>query len=131
MRRFLRSVLLLGVFLGGYYLGHLPDSPDIFGWAVSVYQRVHRVAGEICARAEQDNVGVAIMGDYEQIGEGDLVRRTGRIAEVPVGDELIGRVVNAVGQPVDGKGPINTKEFMPVERIAPGVVQRQPVKEPM
>jgi len=59
MRRFLRSVLLLGVFLGGYYLGHLPDSPDIFGWAVSVYQRVHRVAGEICARAEQDNVGVA------------------------------------------------------------------------
>jgi F-type H+-transporting ATPase subunit alpha len=63
--------------------------------------------------------------------EGDVVRRTGRIMEVPVGDALVGRVVNALGQPVDERGPIITDTFNPIERIAPGVVDRQPVKEPL
>ena len=78
-----------------------------------------------------DNVGVIIMGDYAGIEEGDLVRSTGRIASVPVGDALIGRVVNALGQPIDGKGPINTDKYRNVERIAPGVIARQSVKEPV
>uniref|UniRef100_UPI004072FDC4 ATPase Hybrid F1 with the ancestral core domains Chain A n=1 Tax=Bacillus sp. (strain PS3) TaxID=2334 RepID=UPI004072FDC4 len=80
---------------------------------------------------EENNVGIVILGPYTGIKEGDEVRRTGRIMEVPVGEELIGRVVNALGQPIDGKGPINAKEFRPVERKAPGVVDRQPVKEPL
>ncbi len=80
---------------------------------------------------EEDNVGVVILGDDRAIREGDLVKRTGRIAEVPVGEALIGRVVNALGQPIDGKGPIETKETRPIERYAPGVVDRRPVKEPL
>ena len=80
---------------------------------------------------EEDNVGAVLFGDYELISEGDIVRRTGRIASVPVGEALIGRVVDALGQPVDGRGPIESKEFNPVERIAPGIVARQPVKEPL
>ncbi len=80
---------------------------------------------------EEDNVGAVLFGADNLIKEGDLVKRTGRIAEVPVGDALIGRVVNALGQPLDGKGPIVTKEFRPIETKAPGVVQRQPVKEPL
>jgi len=80
---------------------------------------------------EDNNVGVVIMGDYEDLEEGDLVRSTGQLANVPVGTALIGRVVNAVGQPIDGKGPIATTKTRPVERIAPGVVQRQPVKSPV
>ncbi len=80
---------------------------------------------------DKDNVGIMIMGDYSGIEEGDLVRSTGRIASVPVGDALIGRVINAVGQPVDGKGPIETDSFRPVERIAPGVIMRQPVDTPV
>lgn len=79
----------------------------------------------------QDRVGVIIMGEYANIEEGDLVRSTGRIASVPVGDGLIGRVVNAVGQPIDGKGPIVSDKYRNVERIAPGVIKRQPVKEPV
>ena len=78
-----------------------------------------------------DNVGVIIMGDYAGIEEGDLVRSTGRIASVPVGDAMIGRVINALGQPIDGKGPIATDKFRNVERIAPGVIARQSVKEPV
>ncbi len=78
-----------------------------------------------------DNVGVIVMGDYTGIEEGDLVRSTSRIASVPVGDALIGRVVNAVGQPIDGKGAIDTDHFRPVERIAPGVIKRQPVTTPV
>ncbi|MBC7186151.1 MAG: F0F1 ATP synthase subunit alpha [Calditrichaeota bacterium] len=85
----------------------------------------------IVLNLEVDNVGVIIMGDYEHIEEGDEVRSTGRIASVPVGDELIGRVVNALGQPIDGKGPIRTERFRPVERIAPGVVYRQNVDTPV
>lgn len=80
---------------------------------------------------EEDNVGCAIMGEDIHIHEGDTVKRTGRIAEVPVGEGILGRVVSPVGEPLDGKGPIEAKEFRRVERIAPGVIARQPVKEPM
>ncbi len=80
---------------------------------------------------EEDNVGAAIFGSDQQIKEGDIVKRTGRIASVPVGEALIGRVVNALGQPLDGKGPVVTDKFRPIEGRAPNVVQRQPVKEPV
>jgi F-type H+-transporting ATPase subunit alpha len=80
---------------------------------------------------EEDNVGVAILGEDFLIKEGDLVRRTGRIVEVPVGDALIGRVVDPLGRPIDGKGPIDTEESRRVELKAPGIVRRQPVKEPL
>jgi len=80
---------------------------------------------------EKDNVGVIIMGDYTDIEEGDLVKTTGRIASVPVGDALVGRVVNALGQPIDGQGPIETDRFRPVERIAPNVTLRKEVDTPV
>src|SRR5512147_2087560 len=80
---------------------------------------------------EEDNVGAAILGDFEAIKEGDTVKRTGRIVEVPVGEALIGRVVNAIGQPIDGKGPIDSKEFRKVEVKAPGIVKRKSVHQPM
>lgn len=80
---------------------------------------------------EEDNVGCAILGEDKHIKEGDTVKRTGRIAQIPVGDAVIGRVITPVGEPIDGKGPIETKEFSRIEMIAPGVVARQPVKEPM
>ncbi len=80
---------------------------------------------------EEDNVGVAIMGSDIQIKEGDIVKRTGRIAQVPVGEAVLGRVVSAVGEPIDGKGPINAKEFRRVEMVAPGVIARKSVHEPM
>ncbi|MBN1573546.1 MAG: F0F1 ATP synthase subunit alpha [Deltaproteobacteria bacterium] len=85
----------------------------------------------IVLNLEEDNVGAAIFGEGWHIKEGDIVKRTGRIAEVPVGEELLGRVVNALGQPIDGKGPIKTKNFFPIEVKAPGIVYRQPVKEPL
>ncbi len=80
---------------------------------------------------EEDNVGAVLLGEDTLIKEGDQVKRTGRITSVPVGDAVIGRVVNALGQPVDGKGPIESKELRPIERFAPGVVDRRPVKEPL
>jgi F-type H+-transporting ATPase subunit alpha len=80
---------------------------------------------------ESHSVGVVLLGDDRSIKEGDEVKRTNRIMEVPVGDALVGRVVNALGQPIDGKGPIAATEFRPVERIAPGVIDRAPVKEPL
>ena len=80
---------------------------------------------------EADNVGVIIMGEYSDIAEGQLVRRTGRIVSVPVGTGMIGRVINAVGQPIDGKGPIATDKFRPIERIAPNVVTRKSVDTPV
>ncbi len=85
----------------------------------------------IALNLEEDSVGAVLLGDYKEIKEGDPVKRTGRIISVPVGDALLGRVVNALGQPIDGKGPIQTTQFLPIERIAPGVVDRQPVKEPL
>ncbi len=80
---------------------------------------------------EEDNVGIAIMGEDTHIKEGDIVRRTGRIAQIPVGEAVIGRVIDPMGRPLDGKGPIEAKEFRRIEMKAPGVVERQPVKEPM
>lgn len=80
---------------------------------------------------EEDNIGCVIMGPYTQIREGDTVKRTGRIAEVPVGDALLGRVVNALGQPIDGKGPINTDKFRPIEHRAEGVIERKSVHQPL
>ncbi len=90
----------------------------------------HDVFG-IALNLEEDNVGVALMGEPELIKEGDEVRRTGRIAEVPVGEALLGRVVNALGQPVDGKGPIQTPHTRRIELKAPGIIVREPVKMPM
>ncbi|MGH9834963.1 MAG: F0F1 ATP synthase subunit alpha, partial [Blastocatellia bacterium] len=80
---------------------------------------------------EEDKVGSVLLGDFQVIKEGDIVKRTKRIIEVPAGEAMLGRVVNALGQPADGKGPIVTKDYMPVERIAPGIVDRQGVKEPL
>jgi len=90
----------------------------------------HDVAG-IAMNLEEDQVGVVLLGDYTEIKEGDEVKRTGRIMSVPVGDNMIGRVVNSLGQPIDDKGPIATDKFIALERIAPGVIDRQPVREPM
>ena len=80
---------------------------------------------------EADNVGVAVLGEVTYIKEGDIVKRTGKIAQVPVGEALLGRVIDATGKPLDGKGPIETKEFRRIEMVAPGVIQRQPVNQPM
>jgi F-type H+-transporting ATPase subunit alpha len=85
----------------------------------------------IVLNLEEDNVGIALLGDDHLIKEGDVVRRTGRIVEVPVGDALVGRVLNSLGQPIDGRGPLETKEFRRIEIKAPGIVRRQPVKEPL
>ena len=90
----------------------------------------HGVFG-IALNLEEESVGAVLLGEFKEIKEGDLVKRTGRIISVPVGEELLGRVVNALGQPIDGKGPILTKQVSPIERIAPGVVDRKPVKEPL
>ncbi len=80
---------------------------------------------------ERDSVGAVVLGEYQQISEGDTVRCTGRILEVPVGDALLGRVVDALGNPTDGKGPIETKESSPIEKVAPGVISRQSVSDPV
>jgi F-type H+-transporting ATPase subunit alpha len=85
----------------------------------------------IALNLEEDSVGAVLLGEFDALKEGDQVKRTGRIISVPVGDAMLGRVVNALGQPVDGKGPVATTEFSEIERIAPGVVDRQPVKEPL
>src|SRR5476651_1401239 len=90
----------------------------------------HGVFG-IALNLEEESVGAVLLGEFKNIKEGDIVKRTGRIISVPVGDAMLGRVVNALGQPIDGKGPIATKQFSPIERIAPGVVDRQGVKEPL
>jgi F-type H+-transporting ATPase subunit alpha len=90
----------------------------------------HGVFG-IALNLEEDSVGAVLLGEYRAIKEGDPVKRTGRIISVPVGEEMLGRVVNALGQPIDGKGPILTTKFAPIETLAPGVVDRQSVREPM
>ncbi|MDB5944204.1 MAG: putative F-ATPase, alpha chain, partial [Ramlibacter sp.] len=93
-----------------------PDGAPTFGLALNL---------------ERDSVGSVILGEYEHISEGDVVKCTGRILEVPVGPELIGRVVNALGAPIDGKGPINAKLTDVIEKVAPGVIARQSVSQPM
>jgi F-type H+/Na+-transporting ATPase subunit alpha len=98
--------------------------------AGELVQFPHNIAG-LALNLEEDNVGVVLLGEASMIKEGDEVKRTGIIMSVPVGNELIGRVVNPLGVPVDGKGPINTTERNPIERIAPGVVDRSPVKQPL
>jgi F-type H+-transporting ATPase subunit alpha len=90
----------------------------------------HGISG-LAMNLDEDQVGAVILGDYSELKEGDEVKRTGTIMSVPVGEALIGRVVNALGQPIDDKGPINTPHSLPVERLAPGVIARQSVTEPM
>ena len=90
----------------------------------------HDVYG-LAFNLEEDNVGTVLFGEFHMIKEGDLVKRTKRIMQVPVGEALLGRVVDALGRPLDGKGPVETEEYIPVERLAPGVVDRQPVREPV
>lgn len=90
----------------------------------------HGISG-MALNLEEDQVGSVLLGETKEIKEGDLVKRTKRIIAVPVGDALIGRVVNALGQPIDGKGAITTEQFNPIERIAPGIVDREPVKQPL
>jgi F-type H+/Na+-transporting ATPase subunit alpha len=90
----------------------------------------HDISG-IAMNLEEDQVGVVLLGECTEIREGDEVKRTGRIMSVPVGDALVGRVVNSLGQPIDDKGPIATDKYIPLERLAPGVIDRQPVREPM
>ncbi len=103
--------------LEGVMAGELVEFPgQIFGLVLNL---------------EQDNVGVAVLGDAIAVKEGDIVKRTGRIAEVPVGDAVAGRVVNALGQPIDGKGPIETRDRRRIEVKAPGIIARQPVREPL
>src|SRR5437899_469556 len=119
-------------------VGHVIEVGD---GIARVHGREKAMAGELLAfpgdvvgmvlNLEQDQVGAVLLGDDRLIKEGDLVKRTNRIAEVPVGEALVGRVVNALGQPVDAKGPIAAKEFRPIERYAPGVVDRRSVKEPL
>jgi F-type H+/Na+-transporting ATPase subunit alpha len=98
--------------------------------AGEMLQFPHDVFG-IALNLEEDEVGTVLLGDYTEIGEGDIVKRTGKIMSVPVGDALIGRVVDPLGQPLDDKGPVVTDARNPLERLAPGVVDRQPVREPV
>jgi F-type H+-transporting ATPase subunit alpha len=107
---------------------------EIFGlervMAGELLELPHQVAG-IALNLEEDKVGAVLFGDYEKIKEGDQVRRTKRIMSVPVGEALIGRVVDPLGRPLDGKGPIDTTHYNPIEKLAPGVMERQPVREPV
>src|ERR1041384_4572466 len=96
--------------------------------AGELVQFPHNVAG-LALNLEQDNVGCVLLGEYAGIKEGDQVRRTGKIMSVPVGPAMVGRVVSPLGVPIDGKGAINATELYPIERIAPGVVDRKPGKE--
>ncbi|MGH9388239.1 MAG: F0F1 ATP synthase subunit alpha, partial [Vicinamibacteria bacterium] len=103
--------------LEGVMYGELVELPnDVFGVAFNL---------------EEDAVGLVLFGNITLVKEGDEVKRTRKILQVPAGEELVGRVVDALGRPIDGKGPVHTKTFYPVERIAPGIVDRQPVKEPL
>jgi F-type H+-transporting ATPase subunit alpha len=98
--------------------------------ATELLELPHGVAG-LALNLEEDQVSAVLLGDYTKIEEGDVVKRTKRIISVPVGEGLIGRVVDPLGKPTDGKGPVHTTEFNPLERLAPGVVDRQPVREPL
>ena len=98
--------------------------------ALEMLELEHDVTG-IALNLEEDNVGIALFGDWQKVAEGETVKRTGRVMSVPVGDELVGRIVNPLGEPLDGGGPIDAKETRPLEFKAPGVVKRQPVSEPV
>ena len=98
--------------------------------AMEMLDHEHGVVG-LAFNLEEDQVGVALFGEWEKVGEGEPVRRTGTVASIPVGDALLGRVVDPLGNPLDGGGPIETSESRPLEFKAPGVVARQPVKEPL
>ena len=98
--------------------------------AAEMLEFPHGVTG-IALNLEEDQVGAVLLGDYQEIKEGDTVKRTGRIMSVPVGEALVGRVINPLGEPQDGKGPIVTDHYNPLERLAPGVVDRRPVREPL
>src|ERR1700742_2577361 len=98
--------------------------------AFEMLELPHDVTG-LALNLESDNVGAVLFGPWEHISEGDTVKRSGRLLDIPVGEAMLGRIVSPLGQPLDGKGEINTTEFRPAEFKAPGVVQRQPVKEPM
>src|SRR5881275_287741 len=98
--------------------------------ALELLEFEHGVVG-LAMNLEEDNVGVALFGEWEHVEEGEPVRRTGKVAQVPVGEALLGRVVDPLGRPLDGQGPVEATETRPVEWKAPGVVQRQPVKEPL
>src|SRR5437867_13251821 len=103
---------------------------QIYGLSGALASELLEFPGGVMGMAfnlEEETVGALILGDYTKLKEGDQVKTTGRVVEVPVGDELIGRVVSPLGQPIDGKGPIETKTTRPVERIAPGVIVRQSV----
>jgi F-type H+/Na+-transporting ATPase subunit alpha len=107
---------------------------QIYGLSGALAQELLEFPGGVMGMAfnlEEETVGALILGDYTGIAEGDTVKTTGRIVEIPVGDELVGRVVNPLGEPLDGKGPINATKTRPVERIAPGVIVRQPVDTPV
>jgi len=106
----------------------------VYGLEDCMYSELLEFPGGIYGMAlnlEEDNIGCVLLGPYTHIREGDVVKRTGRISSVPVGEGLLGRVVNPVGQPLDGKGPIKAEKFRPIERIAPGVIYREPVNRPV
>ncbi len=106
----------------------------IHGLADARYGEMIEYPGNVFGLAlnlEQDSVGAVVLGDYKHLREGDTVKTTGRILEVPVGPELLGRVVDALGQPIDGRGPINAKRTAPIERVAPGVIYRKSVTQPV
>src|ERR671921_934164 len=98
--------------------------------ALEMLELPHGVTG-LALNLESDNVGAVLFGEWDKIVEGDTVKRTGKLLEIPVGDGLLGRIVDPLGNPLDGKGEIDFSETRPAEFKAPGVVQRQPVKEPM
>ena len=98
--------------------------------AMEMLELEHGVIG-LAFNLEEDNVGAALFGEWQHVGEGEPARRSGRVASVPVGEALLGRVVDPLGNPLDGRGPIDTDERRPLEFKAPGVIQRQPVKEPL
>ena len=106
----------------------------IHGLADARYGEMLEFPGNIFGLAlnlEQDSVGAVVLGEYKHLSEGDTVKTTGRILEVPVGPELLGRVVDALGNPIDGKGPIKAKRTAPIERVAPGVIYRKSVSQPV
>ena len=118
----------------GTVIGVTDGIVRIHGLADSRYGEMLEFPGNTFGMAlnlEQDSVGAVVLGDYKHISEGDTVKTTGRILEVPIGDALLGRVVDALGTPIDGKGPLGTTETAPIEKVAPGVIERQPVDQPV